>query len=111
VAHSIYGKPSPGKIIGRKYQANAKSQDLVGWQRQAESSELGDGGFPVRRTIAKAFGLDAATRLTLPMYPFRDFAIAPAEIIDPGRSSGHERGKDGLVTLDLLPGNEEDSGG
>jgi len=26
-----------------------------GWHRQAESSELGDGGFPVRRTIAKAY--------------------------------------------------------
>jgi hypothetical protein len=27
----------------------------MGWQRQAESSELGDGEFLVRRTIAKAF--------------------------------------------------------
>jgi hypothetical protein len=34
----------------------------AGWQRQAKSSELGDGGLPVRGTIAKAFGLDAATR-------------------------------------------------
>ena len=33
----------------------------VGWQRQAESAELGDGGFLVRRTIAKACGLAAAT--------------------------------------------------
>jgi hypothetical protein len=42
-----------------------------GWQRQAESSELGDGGFSVRRTIAKAFGLDAATRFasSLHLYP------------------------------------------
>ena len=40
-----------------------------GWQRQAESSELGDGEFPVRRTIAKAFGLDAATRLPPSVYP------------------------------------------
>ncbi len=31
----------------------------IGWQRQ---SQLGDGGVAVRRTIAKAFGLDAATR-------------------------------------------------
>jgi hypothetical protein len=30
-----------------------------GWQRQAQ---LGDGDSPVRTTIAKAFGLDAATR-------------------------------------------------
>ena len=43
------------------HRANAKSRCAVGWQRQAESSELGDGGFLMRRTIAKAFGLDAAT--------------------------------------------------
>jgi hypothetical protein len=30
-----------------------------GWHRQAQ---LGDGGFSVRKTIAKAFGLDDATR-------------------------------------------------
>ncbi|OHB68077.1 MAG: hypothetical protein A2Y77_16320 [Planctomycetes bacterium RBG_13_62_9] len=30
-----------------------------GWQRHAQ---LGDGDLPVRRTIAKAFGLGAATR-------------------------------------------------
>jgi hypothetical protein len=39
-----------------------KSPDVAGWQRQAESSELGDGGFLMCRTIARAFGLDAATR-------------------------------------------------
>jgi len=31
------------------------SRLLYGWHRQAESSELGDGGLPVRRTIAKAY--------------------------------------------------------
>jgi len=31
-----------------------------GWHRQ---SQLGDGDLPAHRTIAKAFGLDAATRL------------------------------------------------
>ncbi len=65
---------------GRKSRANAKSPNMIGWQRQAESSELGDGGFPVRRTIAKAFGLDAATRSFLSLPPLRDSAIAlPAE--------------------------------
>jgi hypothetical protein len=48
---------------GTRRRASAESQDVMGWQRQAESSELGDGGFLVRETIAKAFGLDAATRL------------------------------------------------
>jgi hypothetical protein len=57
-------------------RANAKSQGVVGWQRQAESSELGDGGFPRRRTIAKTFGLDAATRLSSSRVHFWDFAIA-----------------------------------
>jgi len=44
-------------------QGNRKVARLMGWQRQAESSELGDGGFPESRTIAKASGLDAPTRL------------------------------------------------
>jgi hypothetical protein len=62
--------------LGSRARANAKSPNVIGWQRQAESSELGDGGFPVRKTIAKAFGLDAATRLTLSLIQFQDFAIA-----------------------------------
>jgi len=33
----------------------APGQGFPGWHRQAESSELGDGGFPVRWTIAKAY--------------------------------------------------------
>ena len=40
-----------------------------GWQRQAESLELGDGGFPVRRTIVKAKGLGDATRTPASGYP------------------------------------------
>jgi hypothetical protein len=35
-------------------------------------------GFPVRWTIAKAFGLDAATRLPLCLQTCWDFAIAPS---------------------------------
>ena len=69
IIHIITSTTCPsrdGTALGR---ANAKSQYVLGWQRQAESSELGDGGFSVRGTIAKAFGLDDATRLP-------DFAIA-----------------------------------
>jgi hypothetical protein len=40
---------------------------VLGWQRQAESSELGDGGFPVRRTIVKGkpLAMPPTTRTTL----------------------------------------------
>jgi hypothetical protein len=35
-----------------------RKSEFSGWQRQAESSKLGDGGFPVRTTIAKSLSLD-----------------------------------------------------
>jgi hypothetical protein len=35
--------------------------DHSGWQRQAESSELGDSGLPVRRLLAEGHALDNAT--------------------------------------------------
>jgi len=35
-------------------QGNKWDEANSGWQRQAESSELGDGGLTVRNTIAKA---------------------------------------------------------
>jgi len=38
-----------------RYQRVCEKPAFSGWHRQAESSELGDGGFPVRRTIAKAY--------------------------------------------------------
>jgi hypothetical protein len=77
---------------------DAKSQDVMGWQRQAESSELGDGGFPVRRTIAKASGLDAATRLTLSLYPLRDFALALTRARSPSvRSAGGAEGDSSVI--------------
>jgi len=53
-----------------KKQGKPKWRDAIGWQRQAQSSKLGDGGFPARKTIAKAFGLDAATRLIPSVSPF-----------------------------------------
>ncbi len=53
-----------------------------GWQRQAQ---LGDGGFPVRRTIAKACGLDAATHNPI---VHTDNACA-RNSIDTGSASGH----------------------
>jgi len=45
-------------------QANKHEESGLGWQRQAESSELGDGGGAVRQTIAKAL-----PALTLPPNP------------------------------------------
>jgi len=40
-------------------------------------------GFSVHRTIAKAFGLDAATRLTLPGARLQDFTpVTPREFSD-----------------------------
>ena len=59
--------------------ATASLQDVAGWQRQAESSELGDGGLLVRETIAKAFGLDAASRLTLPLCASSGLYAGPDE--------------------------------
>jgi hypothetical protein len=43
----------------RGFSEDVRSLIFSGWQRQAP---LGDGGLAVRKTIAKAFGLDAATR-------------------------------------------------
>ena len=60
----------------------------MGWQRQAESSELGDGGFAVRKTIAKAFGLDAATRLVLSPCASSGLCDCP---VRPAASSGYFR--------------------
>ncbi|OHB68150.1 MAG: hypothetical protein A2Y77_12430 [Planctomycetes bacterium RBG_13_62_9] len=48
------------KVSAGGYQGNRKVVSCGGWQRHAL---LGDGDLPVRRTIAKAFGLDAATRI------------------------------------------------
>jgi len=52
---------------GCTVQGKRKVAQHGGWHRQAQ---LGDGDFPGRRTIAKAFGLDDATRLTLSVHPF-----------------------------------------
>ena len=46
------------------FVGNKHDQSAFGWQRQAESSELGDGGWTVRKTIAKAL-----PALTLPPNP------------------------------------------
>ena len=46
------------------FVGNKHDQSAFGWQRQAESSELGDGGWTVRKTIAKAL-----PALTLPPTP------------------------------------------
>jgi hypothetical protein len=52
-------------------------RNAAGWHRQAQ---LGDGGFAMRKTIVKAFGLDDATRHRRRRHPqgirFRDFAFA-----------------------------------
>jgi len=47
---------------------------ISGWQRQAQ---LGDGDLAVRRTIAKAFGLDDATLLPLSMDLFSGLCGCP----------------------------------
>ncbi|HXK37103.1 MAG TPA: hypothetical protein VJ553_05985, partial [Candidatus Paceibacterota bacterium] len=59
------------KPAGRRFQAEREVILQGGWHRQAQ---LGDGDFPMRRTIAKAFGVDDATRRS-------DFAIALAHIL------------------------------
>jgi len=46
-------------------QGKRKVAQHGGWHRQAQ---LGDGGFPVRGTVAKAFGLDDATRPVLSVH-------------------------------------------
>jgi hypothetical protein len=67
-----------GRELGPRCRATAKSHDLLGWQRQAEFSEFGDGGFPVRTTIAKPLGRDTATRFASSMHPFRPGTAAVA---------------------------------
>jgi hypothetical protein len=59
--------------------ANAKSQDLVGGSVKRSLRSLAMADFPMRRTIAKAFGLDDATRLTLSMYPFSGPCDGPVD--------------------------------
>jgi hypothetical protein len=58
---------------------------VFGWQREAESSELGDGEFPARRTIAKAFGLDAATRHRQELGSFCTFVPRPPSPVPVGK--------------------------
>jgi len=54
-------------------QGERKVAQCGGWHRQAK---LGDGDLPLRRTIAKACGLDDATRRRMHYVSFRDSAIA-----------------------------------
>jgi len=64
------------QCTGEARQTQSRLRD--GWHRQAQ---LGDGGFGVRKTIAKAFGLDDATRrrrgMTPPMSPFSGLCDRP----------------------------------
>ncbi len=77
----LYRRPPARQAARIPSQGKRKVARCLGWQRQAESSELGDGGFPVRRTIAKAFGLDAATRRTLSIYPHSGLCDCPDTLL------------------------------
>jgi len=59
LSFALQDLPVPVIFVG----SQRKASDF-GWQRQAESSELGDGGWAVRKTIAKAL-----PALTLPPNP------------------------------------------
>jgi hypothetical protein len=50
------GYASAATLLGQALIRIPPVNFAPGWQRQAESSELGDGEFPVRTTIAKALG-------------------------------------------------------
>ena len=66
------GIPSRSRASSKIASIECASGMPNGWQRQGvpnamnrvwgPHAQLGDGVFPVRGTIAKAFGLDAATR-------------------------------------------------
>jgi len=71
--HSLQAGDRPLK--GGLDQGQRKVAQHGGRHRQ---TQLGDGDFPGRRTIAKAFGLDDATRPALSMHPSSGLYDRPA---------------------------------